>query len=59
MGLRVEGVVDGGVSYEEALGGPSGFEPLLLALSSPDRQMRVLGTVVVSQSSWSVTIAQP
>jgi hypothetical protein len=46
MALKVEGVVDGGLHAEEALSGPSRFEPLHLALSSPYRLMRVLRPIV-------------
>jgi hypothetical protein len=45
MALKVEGVVDGGMHAEEALGRSSRFEPLHLALSSPYRLMRILGTI--------------
>jgi hypothetical protein len=46
MALKVEGVVDGGMHAEKALGGSSRFEPLHLALSSPYGLMRILGTIV-------------
>ena len=49
MALDVEGVVDCGVSGEEPLGGGLGFEPLLLAFSSSDREMGVLNAVVFPQ----------
>ena len=45
VGLEVERVVDWGVAGEEALGGALGLELLLLALSSADRQVRVLGSI--------------
>ncbi len=37
MALDVEGVVDGGVNRQEALGGSGRLEPLLLSLSPPNR----------------------
>jgi len=46
MALKVEGVVNGGMHAEEALGRSSRFEPLHLALSSPYRLMRVLRPIV-------------
>jgi hypothetical protein len=46
MALKVEGVGDGGMHAEKALGGSSRFEPLHLALSSPYGLMRILGTIV-------------
>jgi hypothetical protein len=46
MALKVEGVVDGGMHAEKALGGSSRFEPLHLPLSSPHRLMRILGAIV-------------
>ena len=49
MALKVEGVVDGGMHAEKALGGSSRFEPLHLALSSPYRLMRVLGPIVLPE----------
>jgi hypothetical protein len=45
-GVEVEGVVDGGMHAEKALGGSSRFEPLHLALSPPYGLMRILGTIV-------------
>jgi hypothetical protein len=56
MRLGVEGVVDGGVSCEEALSRYAGLEPLLLSLSLPNWEMRVLRSVVVSQSPWSMKV---
>src|ERR1700751_4535814 len=49
MALKVEGVVSGGMHAEEALSGSSRFEPLHLALSSPYRLMRILGSIVFSE----------
>ncbi len=46
MSLNVEGVVDGGVHGEEALGRAGRLEALHLPLSSPDRLMGVFGPVV-------------
>jgi hypothetical protein len=50
MALNVEGVVDGGVHAEEALGGSSRLEALHLALSPPHRLMRVFGPIVSPES---------
>jgi hypothetical protein len=50
MALKAEGIVDGGMHAEEALGGSSRFEPLHLALSSPHRLMRILGAIVLPES---------
>ena len=47
MALKVEGVVDGGMHAEEALGGSSRLEPLHLALSPPYRLMRVLRPIIL------------
>jgi hypothetical protein len=44
--LYIEGVVDGGVGGEESLGGALGLEPLLLAFSSSDDGMGILGPVL-------------
>ena len=49
MALKVEGVVNGGVHAEEALGGSSRLEPLQLALASSHRLMRVLRAIVRPQ----------
>jgi hypothetical protein len=49
MALKVEGVMDRGMHAEEALGRPSRFEPLHLALSSPYRLMLILGAIVLSE----------
>jgi len=46
VALKVEGIVNGGMHAEEALGGSSRFEPLHLALSSAYRLMRVLRPIV-------------
>ncbi len=46
VGLEREGVVDGGVSREETLGGSGGLEPLHLSLSPANRLMRVFDSVV-------------
>ena len=45
--LQIEGIVDGGVHAEEALGGSSRLEPLLLALSSPHGLMRILRPIIL------------
>ena len=56
MTLQIEGVVDRSVRGEEALSEGDGFEPLHLALSSPDREERVFGAVVFAQATRSMTI---
>ena len=43
VALKVEGVVNGGVHAEEALGGSSRLEPLQLAFASSDCLMRKIG----------------
>jgi hypothetical protein len=40
MALKVEGILDGGMHVQKALGGSSRFEALHLALSSSHRLMR-------------------
>jgi hypothetical protein len=49
MALKVEGVVDGGVHAQKALGGASGLEALHFALASSHRLMRVFGPIVLAQ----------
>ena len=49
MALEVEGVVNGGVHAEKALGGSSGLEPLQLALAASHHLMRVLRAIVRPQ----------
>lgn len=49
MALHVEGVVDRSVGGKESLRRGLGFEPLLLAFSSSDRQVGVLNAVVFPQ----------
>lgn len=56
--MGVEGVVDGGVSGEEALSRFSGFKPLLFSLSSPYWEMRVFRSIVISQSAWPMKVQQ-
>ena len=41
MALKVEGIVDGGVHAEEALGGSGGFEALHFALAPSNNLMRI------------------
>lgn len=48
MTLNVEGVVYRGMGGEEFLGGSLGFETPLLPFSSADREMGILGTIVLS-----------
>ena len=50
MAFDVEGVVNGGVDGQETLRRSRRFEPLHLALASPDLLMRVLGPVVLPQA---------
>jgi hypothetical protein len=49
MALKVEGVVDGSMHTEKALGGSSRFEALHLALSSSYRLMRILGAIILPE----------
>ena len=58
MALDVEGVVNRRVGGEESLGRGLGFEPLLLSLSSSDRQVRVLCSIVLPKPAGSVQVAQ-
>jgi hypothetical protein len=58
VGLQVEGLVDGGAGAREALGGSLTFEPPLLALPPPDRQVAVLGAIVRPHAARSVTALQ-
>ena len=46
MGLIVEGIIDCAMDREETLGRSLALEPLLLALSSADRQVRIFGPVI-------------
>ncbi len=46
MTLDIEGVVDRGVYVQEALRRAWRFEALLFALSSSDRLMRILRTII-------------
>jgi hypothetical protein len=46
VALEVEGIVDGGMHAEEALGGSSRLEPLQLALSASHGLMRILRPIV-------------
>jgi hypothetical protein len=50
MALKVEGIVDGGMHAQEALGGSSRLEALHLALSSSHHLMRVFGPIVAPES---------
>ena len=50
MTLNVEGVVDGGVNGQKSLSRSGGFEPLHAPLPLPDRKMRVLGSIVLSEA---------
>jgi hypothetical protein len=44
VALKIEGVVNGGVDAQEALGRTGGLEPLHLVLSPSHRLMRVFGS---------------
>ena len=57
MALDIEGVVDDGVDGQKSLGRTLRFEPLLFSLPPSDRQMRILGTIVVSQSAGPMAIS--
>jgi len=46
MVLVSEGVVDGGMDDEKALGRARGFKPLLFSLPAPDRLMRGFDPIV-------------
>ena len=46
MTLDVEGIVYGGLDVQKSLGSAWGFESLLFSLSSSDRLVRVLRTIV-------------
>ena len=47
MTLDVEGIVYGGLDVQKSLGRAWGFESLLFSLSSSDRLVRVLRTIVI------------
>src|SRR6266436_300444 len=49
MALKVEGIMDGGMHAEKALGGSCRFEPLHFALSASHYLMRVLRPIVASK----------
>jgi hypothetical protein len=49
MALMVEGIVDGGVHAEEALGGCCRLEPLHLALSPSHDLVGVLGPIIFAE----------
>ncbi len=49
MALKVEGVVNGGVHAEEALGGSSRLEALHFAFASSHRLMRVFSPIVAPE----------
>lgn len=48
MALDVDGVVNRCIDEEKTLGRAGGFEPLHVSLSSPDRKVRILGSIVFS-----------
>jgi hypothetical protein len=58
VGLRVEGVVDGGVGREESLSLTLGLEPLHFSLPAPDRKVRILGTIVGAHAAWPVAVGE-
>ena len=49
MALKVEGVVDGGMHAEKALGRSSRLEELHLALSSSHGLMRILRPIILAE----------
>jgi hypothetical protein len=49
VALKVEGVVNGGVHTEEALGGSSRLEPLQLALASSHYLIRIFCAIVAPE----------
>lgn len=56
VSLKIERVVDRSMRRQKPLSGLSGLEPEHLSLSSSDRQMRVLGAVVLAQATWAMNI---
>ena len=58
MTLDVEGVVDRRMGDEEALGRGLGFEQLLLAFSSSNREVRVLDPVVLAEPSRAMDVPE-
>lgn len=53
-----EVVGDGCVGGEKSLGGTAGLEALELSLSAPDREMGVLGPVVISQTATAMNVPE-
>jgi hypothetical protein len=49
VALKIEGIVDGGIHAEEALGGSHRFEALHFALASSHCLMRILRPIVPSE----------
>jgi len=49
MALKVEGIVDGGMHAEEALGGSGRFEALHFALAPSNNLMRIFRPIVLSK----------
>jgi hypothetical protein len=58
MALKVEGVVDGGMYAEEALGRSSRFEALHLALSSPHRTTIQMPSICSGEVGAALTAAR-
>jgi hypothetical protein len=58
MPLDVEGVVDRCVGGEKSLGRALGFEPLLLAFPSSDRQVGVLCPIALLKPAGSMQMPQ-
>ena len=58
MALDVEGVEDRRVDGEKSLGRGLGVEPLRLSLSSSDRQVGVLGAIVLPKPARSVQMPE-
>jgi hypothetical protein len=51
MTLDIEGVVNSGVGGGKPLDRTLRFEPLLFSFSAPNRQMRILGSIVVTETT--------
>ena len=49
MALKVEGIVDGGMHADEALGGSGRFKALHFVLAPPNSLMRIFRPIVLSE----------
>lgn len=58
MALKVDGDLDRRMGVEKSLGRGLGFEQLLLAFSSSDRQVGVLNAVLLPKSAGSMKVTQ-